>query len=243
MTDAEAIQKYAKPGSDQPHTASGGGTTGPYPNSSIQGRVANVMSAGGMSPNAIAGVLQNIRDESSFSPTMRHPDQPRYRGSEAMYAHGLYQEGGPDWQPFQQFLGGRNWQDPSLQTQFMMQHFKQRDPQAWAAMNNAKTPGEAAQIFVDRYLRPAANYRYSRMQRYGRGVPGLSSYFGNTAAPPATAATPSATPSPGFSVTQPTPMGPAQSFRRPGSTPPPARPTATPPMRLPVPDPNQVQEV
>jgi hypothetical protein len=180
MTDAETISKYAKQVSDRPVEDSGGGTSGPYPNSNLQGRVANVMAAGGMSPNAIAGVFQNITDESGWIPGQgsSHYDQPRFSRNDARaYSHGLYQEGGDDWPAFQRFLNGRDWRDPTLQTQFMMQNFKQKDPQGFAAMNNARTPGEAAQIFVRRYLKPAPQYLSSRWNRYGRGVAGLERIF------------------------------------------------------------------
>jgi hypothetical protein len=243
MTDQEAIQKYAKPVSDQPVQDTGGGVNGPYPNTNIQGRVANVMSAGGMSPNAIAGVFQNIVDESNWNPNMRHPDQPRWRGTEAMYAHGLFQEGGPDWAPFQKFLNGRNWQDPSLQAQFMMQHFKQQNPRAWAAMNNARTPGEAAQIFVSQYLKPAAQYRNQRMARYGRGVASLDQVMGRRGTPASDPMRSAISP-----LLQGIPMSPPQMFRpnlpsaggtfRPVETPP-----TPPPPPLPQTDPNQVQSV
>jgi hypothetical protein len=180
MTDAETIQKYAKPVSDRPVEDSGGGVNGPYPNNSLQGRQANVMAAGGMSPNAIAGVFQNITDESGWIPGQgsSHYDQPSFSRNDARaYSHGLYQEGGEDWPVFQRWLNGRNWQDPNLQTQFMMWNFKRKDPQGWAAMNNARSPGEAAQIFVARYLKPASQYLSSRYRRYGRGLPGLSQIF------------------------------------------------------------------
>jgi hypothetical protein len=143
-----------------------------YPANTIQGRVANTLSQGGMSPNAVAGILQNIHDESSWNPSARASDQPGY-GGEANYAHGLYQEGGPDWPAFQRFLNGRDWRDPVLQTQFVMQHFQQKNPAAFQAMNNARTPGQAAAIFVNSYLIPRIDLRQQRAARYLRGVAGV----------------------------------------------------------------------
>lgn len=140
----------------------------------LQYQVANEMAAGpnSMSNNAIAGVLPNIGDESDWNPASSHYDQPRYSPrDEAAYSHGLLQEGGPDWPAFKQFLNGRDWRDPRLQIQFMKQHMQERSPQAWQRMNNARTPGEAAAIFVNEYLRPAPQYASSRTARYLRGVP------------------------------------------------------------------------
>jgi hypothetical protein len=68
---------------------------------------------GGMS----VGVFANVGDESGFNPNLRHPDQPHY-GGEAHYAHGLYQEGGAEWNNYAAWIAKEhpdgNWRDPAL---------------------------------------------------------------------------------------------------------------------------------
>lgn len=158
----------------------GGLAKAPYPTNTLQGRQANIMATSGpgytdeqgnrrngMSTNAIAGAFMNVRSESNWNPNTSHIDQPRYSG-QAAYSHGLYQEGGPDWPLFQKFLNGRDWRNPDLQTQFMMQHFAQRNPQAWNRMNNARSPQEAAVIMLNNYLIPAQQYRTQRAGQYVR---------------------------------------------------------------------------
>ncbi|MEH2565325.1 hypothetical protein [Bradyrhizobium sp. AZCC 2289] len=46
-------------------------------------------------------------------------------------------------------------------------------------MQAAKSPGEAASLFVNEYLKPAAGYRVSRSNKYLRGVPGVGAYTGS----------------------------------------------------------------
>jgi len=156
--------------------AGGPGSSGlPAKTGNVRRDVASTLRASGMSDNAIAGIFANIHDESSWNPNLRHPDQPRF-GGEAHYAHGLYQEGGENWNRYERWLHGRNWQDPQLQSQFLAENLRTRYPRTWARMNAARTPGEAASIFVNEYLRPAAQYRFPRSQRYMRGTPALTAY-------------------------------------------------------------------
>jgi hypothetical protein len=147
------------------------------PRQQLQATVANTLAGMGASPNFIAGVFANIPDESSWNPTSSHYDQPGYsRYNEAAYSHGLLQEGGPDWPAFQQFLNGRDWRNPQLQMEFMMHHFRQNYPQAFARMNAAQSPRIAAQIFVQQYLRPSYENMIRRSGKYSRGVPGMEAY-------------------------------------------------------------------
>lgn len=151
---------------------------GPYPGTGVRSNVANTMSAGGMSSNAIAGIMANISSESGWNAGSRVADQPRWSG-EAHFAHGLYQEGGQEWINYQRWLGRNGqdwrtaWRNPVLQTQFLTQNLKQNYPQVWQAMNNARTPGEAANIFMRGYLRPAAMQAAQRSMQYRRGVPSI----------------------------------------------------------------------
>jgi hypothetical protein len=142
---------------------------------------AGALRAGGMSEKMIAGIFANISDESAFNPNLRHPDQPRY-GGEAHFAHGLYQEGGAEWNNYAAWIAKNhpdgNWRDPKLQSEFLAYRMKTGYPRTWQKMMNARSPGEAAATFVNEYLKPAAGYRASRMSKYLRGVPGVEAYTG-----------------------------------------------------------------
>jgi hypothetical protein len=133
-----------------------------------QHTVATTMQKAGMTKNAISGIMANIADEPDkfWDPSDREYD--KQGAGEAGYAHGLYQEGGDNWNKYQQWLRGRDWRDPALQTQFMMENLS---PGTRARLNAATSAGQAAQIFLNEYLKPALKYRIMRGQRYGRGVP------------------------------------------------------------------------
>jgi hypothetical protein len=145
-----------------------------------------------MSPTGTAGVLANIGEESSFDPTLRHPDQPHY-GGEAHYAHGLYQEGGGEWNRYSAWLAknhpGADWKDPQLQSRFAAVNLKQNYPQVWERMNRARSREEAASLYASGYLKPANRYLASRLRGFSRrGVPPVEAFTGpppvqQTAAP------------------------------------------------------------
>jgi hypothetical protein len=48
----------------------------------------------------------------------------------------------------------------------------------WKRMQAARTPGEAAAIFVREYLKPRADLAAGRAAKYQRGVPGVEKYTG-----------------------------------------------------------------
>ncbi len=158
--------------------ASAGATGG---SSDVMNAVHGAWSNQGASPHAIAGVMANIAEESSFNPTLRHPDQPAY-GGEAHFAHGLYQEGGAEWNNYSKWLQqnhpGADWRDAGMQSQFAAFNLRTRYPVVWERMNNAKTPAEAASIYASGYLKPAAKYLSSRVGKFRRqGVPGLDAWM------------------------------------------------------------------
>ena len=146
--------------------------------------MARSLRAAGASDNAIRGIMANVKDESNFDPTLRHPDQPKW-GGEAHYAHGLFQEGGAEWNHYSQWLQqnhpGSDWRDPKLQTDFLAENLQQNYPGVWKAMNEG-TPQQAAQAFVSGYLKPARNYEMARREAYGRGVGTMDDYL-NGASP------------------------------------------------------------
>ncbi len=149
----------------------------------VAGSIRDELSAAGMSDNAIRGVMANVKDESGFDPTLRHPDQPNF-GGEAHFAHGLYQEGGAEWNNYQKWIdenhAGADWRDPKLQTQFLAKNLKENYPTVWKTMNEG-TPEEAAQAFVSGYLKPAAQYESARRNQYSQGVPTVEDFINGAA--------------------------------------------------------------
>lgn len=142
----------------------------------VRSTMEAVASRGGMSPNAIAGLQRNVYDESKFNPNLRVPDQPNFSG-EAHYAHGLYQEGGDEWNNYVKWLDsnapGSDWRDPKLQTQFVTERLQ--DPsrpdynRTFANMNAAPNSGVAADQFLRGYLKPASQHLAARSAEYLRG--------------------------------------------------------------------------
>ena len=139
----------------------------------VKATMANEWSRAGMPPIGIAGVNMNVYDENrKFDPSSRHWDQhdPRFRGTEAENAHGLYQEGGDEWNNYVAWLKKNrpdyNWDDPALQTRFTAQNLRENYPEVFAAMQRAKTPGEAADIFLRGYLKPASQHLAARSRKY-----------------------------------------------------------------------------
>ena len=128
------------------------------------------LSRGGLTPTAIAGVERNVRDESNFNPNLRHADQPRFSG-EAHFAHGLYQEGGDEWNNYTRWIDknmpGADWRDPALQSRFLAERLGSGQYADTAAdMNTASRPGIAADAFLRGYLKPAAGYLNQRSAQY-----------------------------------------------------------------------------
>ena len=135
----------------------------------------------GMSNEGIAGLMANIQDESSFNPNLRHPDQPAY-GGEAHFAHGLYQEGGAEWNRYAAWLQknypGSDWRDPRMQSRFAAENLKTNYPGVWQQMLHDDR-FRAAAAYVNGYLKPAAAYRSGRMAKYLHGgVAPLNAYTG-----------------------------------------------------------------
>jgi Phage tail lysozyme len=186
----------ASAGPSGSHDVPRGPSGGPSPAMSADRRqvaatAAKEWRAAGMSETGIAGVMANIQQESNFNPTLRHPDQPHWSG-EAHFAHGLYQEGGEEWNRYAGWLGknypGANWQDPKLQSEFAAQNLKANYPKVWAAMQGARSREEAASAYAAGYLKPAANYLASRIAGFrSRGVPPTEAFTGPQPQPTAAA--------------------------------------------------------
>ena len=145
--------------------------------------VATELRSQGFSEPAIAGMLYNIGIESGFNPASRVADQPHF-GGEAHYAHGLFQEGGDEWNAMTAYLGPQgNWQDPVQQARFVAGRLKgeignSQYSEVMRGLNAAKTPEEAAKIFARGYLKPANRYLASRFSDINRGIPSIGFYTG-----------------------------------------------------------------
>jgi len=151
----------------------------PVKGNQVVNDIVGVWKNQGANENAIRGMLANAKDESGFNPTLRHPDQPHW-GGEAHFAHGLFQEGGAEWNKYSDWLQQNhpdgNWKDHKLQAEFTVQNLKENYPGLWDKMQNAKTPAEAAQLYLNGYEKPAEQYRMQREAAYGRGVPSIEDF-------------------------------------------------------------------
>jgi Phage tail lysozyme len=162
-------------------TGAGGGAMVAASKREVAGSVASAWRGQGMSDNGVAGILFNIGEESSFNPTLRHPDQPRFAPSdERHYAHGLYQEGAEEWSRYESWIAanhrGADWRDPKLQSEFAAWNLKTNYPGTWTRMNAAATPEEAAGIYAREYLRPSAENLQSRITKIGGGIAPIGTY-------------------------------------------------------------------
>lgn len=149
--------------------------------------VTERLRAAGYPDNAIAGILRNSVHESSLNPAaISKNDQPRFRGTEAAHGHGLFSEGGHEWNNMQAWMRQNrpngHWSDPKVQADWIAHRLKTGYPKLDATLRNPNTTGEqAAQAFLNQYLRPAERHRTWREAEYGRGVPKLESYIGAAA--------------------------------------------------------------
>jgi hypothetical protein len=148
----------------------------------VAGIMADEWRSAGMTDDGIAGIMGNVREESNFNPTLRHPDQPHF-GGEAHFAHGLYQEGGTEWNHYDAWLKknypGSDWRDPRLQSRFAAENLKKNYPGVWNRLKNARSRAEAAQAYASGYLKPAAAYLANRNAGFARhGVPPLEAFTG-----------------------------------------------------------------
>jgi hypothetical protein len=159
----------------------GGGAGLPGDKRAVAGTVVDELRRAGLPESAIAGILANIKSESGFNPNLRHPDQPKF-GGEAHFAHGLFQEGGTEWNNYARWLKqnhpGASWQDPRLQTKFLAERMRTGYPALWKKLMKSGNSAESAVDFLREYLKPALPHQRSRADQYRRGVPGVDAYTG-----------------------------------------------------------------
>jgi hypothetical protein len=148
--------------------------------------VVDELRKAGLPESAIAGILANVKSESGFNPNLRVPDQPKF-GGEAHFAHGLFQEGGTEWNNYAKWLKqnhpGESWQDPALQTKFLTERMRTGYPKLWDKLIKSRSGPDSAVDFLREYLKPALPHQRSRANQYLRGVPGVDAYTGGQGVP------------------------------------------------------------
>lgn len=117
-------------------------------------------------PKTVAeGIAINAGDESNFKfgVNEKNPIVPGSKGG-----FGLLQWTGSRRRALQQYAAqkGTSPTDPETQLDFTVRELHGSERGAYRAMLNAKTPGEAAAVAVNDYLRPAKIYRERRTQKY-----------------------------------------------------------------------------
>ena len=167
---------------------SGGGYSGGRVKSSKEAQatakmVAEKFRAAGASDEGIAGMFKNVQDEGGFGNAgSRHFDQPKFRGTEAENAHGLWQMGGTEWNEYDKWMKknrpGGDWKDPANQTDWQIQNLQTRYPDLWKKMKTHAPAGEQAGDFTQFYERPSKENLTRRKAEAARGVPGIEAYTG-----------------------------------------------------------------
>ena len=135
--------------------------------------IATTLRQAGLPNAAIQGIMYNISRESSFDPsnvTRGDQKKPKWRGTEAANAHGLYQEGADEWNNYTRWLGNRNWRDPQLQTEFLADNLRRNYPQLWNQLRYAQSPEQAASLFASQYLRPSPPNLIARLNDIRSGA-------------------------------------------------------------------------
>lgn len=131
--------------------------------------------ARGLPEHIADGFIMNFQDESGLNPGIneRNPIVPGSRGG-----FGLYQLTGPRRTAYEQFAGQRGV-DPSdvnAQLDWLMHELQGPEAKAAQSIFSSQNAGEAGAAIVNNFLRPAAEHRTSRANRYmGYGGQGASS--------------------------------------------------------------------
>lgn len=140
-----------------PRPASGGKVSEQY--------VVDGLVARGLPEHVARGFAMNFNDESGFDPGINEIE-PTVEGSRGGY--GLYQLTGPRRRQYEAMAdrAGRDYSDPDLQLDFLMQELQTTEKRAGERIMQAGSAGEAGAAIVNHFLRPAAEHRQSRTNRY-----------------------------------------------------------------------------
>lgn len=103
--------------------------------------VAEELKKRGHSPVAIAGILGNLKAESGFNPSIMGDNGT---------SGGLAQWHNERLSALKQFAAqqGTDWRDPRIQAAYLDYELKNKEPRAYAALQAAQTPEEAAKAFL-----------------------------------------------------------------------------------------------
>jgi len=119
----------------------------------------------GLPEHVAEGFAMNFQDESGFDPGVNEAN-PIVEGSRGGY--GLYQLTGPRRRQYEALAdrAGRDYSDPELQLDFLMSELQTTEKRAFDRISQTSNAGEAGAAIVNHFLRPAADYRQTRANRY-----------------------------------------------------------------------------
>lgn len=135
----------------------------------IRTRVAGRLAEHGYKPHQIDGILMNIDDESGFNPTAVGDN-----GN----AFGLFQHNGPRMRQLKSWAGqnGLDYNDPIVQTDFAHHELQTTERGAYEALQATKTAGEAGDVILRKFERPAEVHQNSRSAKYLGNAQPTNSY-------------------------------------------------------------------
>lgn len=119
----------------------------------------------GLPQHIAEGFAMNMKDESGLNPGINEVD-PIVEGSRGGY--GLYQLTGPRRRQYESFAQerGTDFSDPEAQLDFLMWELENTERGAAKSIFETETAGEAGAAIVNKFLRPAEEYRAQRASKY-----------------------------------------------------------------------------
>lgn len=153
--------------------AGGATSVQPYTPPAEAAAIREGLIARGLPEHIADGFIMNFQDESGLNPGIneRNPVVPGSRGG-----FGLYQLTGPRRVAYEQFAAERGVDPSDVDAQLDFLMYELQGPEAKAAQSifSAQNAGEAGAAIVNQFLRPAAEHRTSRANRYLGAGAGIS---------------------------------------------------------------------
>lgn len=149
---AEAAARRQQPGGPAPAPAGGVAPGG------VQGMVFERLRSNGIPDHIAAGFIGNFQQESGFNPRAHNAEED---------AHGFAQWRQDRLINLDRFAAsrGRDRYDPETQADFVLHEINGPEKAAWARIQSAKTPEEAAAL-IDRHYERSAGKHTAARQRY-----------------------------------------------------------------------------
>lgn len=125
----------------------------------VKSLVRNRLLQHGYAPHVADGIMMNINDESSFNPTAVGDNGAAY---------GLFQHNGPRMRNLKSWASqnGLDPADPITQVDFAHYEMQNGERGTFDALQSTKTTGEAADVFLRKYERPAEINIKNRSAKY-----------------------------------------------------------------------------